>query len=181
MFDIGGWEFLIVIVIAIIVIGPKDLPGAIRTVTGWIRRARELAREFQSGIDDLARETDMDNVKNEIQSGLGLDEFTEPGNTIRDQIENTIDPDGTIGSALEEEKFEFEEDGPFADNSFEEDEDLDGAEDDFDEALVDHVSEPGDAVVGDAVVGEAVVEIADNKNSELEEVSSNRPDKKIES
>ena len=50
MFDIGGWEFLIVIVIAIIVIGPKDLPGAIRTVTGWIRRARELAREFQSGI-----------------------------------------------------------------------------------------------------------------------------------
>ena len=56
MFDIGGWEFLVVIVIAIIVIGPKDLPGTIRTVTGWIRKARELAREFQSGLDDLARE-----------------------------------------------------------------------------------------------------------------------------
>ena len=132
MFDIGGWEFLIVIVIAIIVIGPKDLPGAIRTVTGWVRRARELAREFQSGIDDLARETELDNVKNEIQSGLGLDEITDSGNTIRKEIENTIDPDGTIGNAFKDNDTDIEEDGPFADNTFEEDEDLDGAED-FDE------------------------------------------------
>ena len=133
MFDIGGWEFLIVIVIAIIVIGPKDLPGAIRTVTGWIRRARELAREFQSGIDDLARETDMDNVKNEIQSGLGLDEYSNPGNSIRSHIENMIDPDGSIDKALKDDNVDFNDtddvDGPFSDNSFEEDEELDGAED----------------------------------------------------
>ena len=129
MFDIGGWEFLIVIVIAIIVIGPKDLPGTIRTVSGWIRRARELAREFQSGLDDLARETDMDNVKNEIQSGLGLDDISDTGNTIRNQIEHTIDPDGNIGEAFKEDYSAVEEDGPYADNSFEEDEDLDGAGD----------------------------------------------------
>ena len=171
MFDIGGWEFLIVIVIAIIVIGPKDLPGAIRTVTGWIRRARELAREFQSGIDDLARETDMDNVKNEIQSGLGLDDITGTGNSIRNQIENTIDPDGTIVSALEEEKFEYEDDGPFADNSFEEDEDLDGAEDELVEAIAEDVSG----------TGEAAVEITENKDSDLVEISTDQPEKKSES
>ena len=127
MFDIGGWEFLIVIVIAIIVIGPKDLPGAIRTVTGWVRRARELAREFQSGIDDLAREVDLDNVKNEIQTDLGLNDLTESGNTIRNRIENTIDPDGTIEKAFNDDKQDAEDDGPFADNTFEEDEDIDGA------------------------------------------------------
>lgn len=121
MFDIGGWEFLIVIVIAIIVIGPKDLPGTIRTVTGWIRRARELAREFQSGLEDLARETDMDKVKDDIQSGLGLDEFSGTSNSIRNKIEDTIDPDGTVKHAFDDS------DGPFADNSFEEDEDIDGA------------------------------------------------------
>ena len=143
MFDIGGWEFLIVIVIAIIVIGPKDLPGTIRTISGWIRRARELAREFQSGLDDLARETDLDNVKDEIQSDLGLDDITDTGNSIRNQIENTIDPDGNIVDALKEDDSAIEEDGPFADNSFEEDEDLDGAEFAETEALEDSIPELG--------------------------------------
>ena len=55
MFDIGGWEFLIIGIVAIVIIGPKDLPGLIRSVVGWVRKARELAREFQSGIDDLAQ------------------------------------------------------------------------------------------------------------------------------
>ena len=122
MFDIGGWEFLIVIVIAIVVIGPKDLPGTIRTVSGWIRRARELAREFQSGLDDLARETDVESVKNDLQAGLGLDEISESGNTIRNQIEENLDPHGEIAAAFKDE------DGPFEDNSFEEDEDIDGAD-----------------------------------------------------
>jgi sec-independent protein translocase protein TatB len=146
MFDIGGWEFLIVIVIAIIVIGPKDLPGTIRTVSGWIRRARELARDFQSGLDDLANETEMDNVKNEIQSGLGLDDVTGAGNTIRDRIENTIDPDGNIGDAFKEDYSAIEEDGPFADNSFEEDEDLDGADFAETETLEDEPPEKDEPV-----------------------------------
>ena len=155
MFDIGGWEFLIVIVIGIIVIGPKDLPGTIRTVSGWIRRARELAREFQSGLDDLARETDMDNVKNEIQSGLGLDDISDTGNTIRNQIEHTIDPDGNIGEAFKEDYSAVEEDGPYADNSFEEDEDLDGADFAEAEAMENEFSEPGDPVeIATAEVGD---------------------------
>ena len=165
MFDIGGWEFLIVIVIAIIVIGPKDLPGTIRTVSGWIRRARELAREFQSGLDDLARETEMENVKNEIQSDLGLDDITGTGNTIRDQIEHTIDPDGNIGDAFKEGYSAIEDDGPFADNSFEEDEDLDGADFAEAEALEDAMPEPADPAEfadseesgkGEEIAGQAV-------------------------
>jgi sec-independent protein translocase protein TatB len=144
MFDIGGWEFLIAIVIAIIVIGPKDLPGTIRTVTGWIRRARELAREFQSGLDDLARETELDDVKNEIHSGLGLDDITDSGNSIRNQIENTIDPDGNIGDAFKDDYSPIGEGGPFADNSYEEDEDLDGADIAELATMEGDISEPDD-------------------------------------
>lgn len=96
MFDIGGWEFLVIVVIAIIVIGPKDLPATIRTVGGWVRKARELAREFQSGLDDLARETELDNVRNDIQSNLGLDEVKNAGNSIRSEIEHAVDPDDDI-------------------------------------------------------------------------------------
>ena len=172
MFDIGGWEFLIVIVIAIIVIGPKDLPAAIRTVTDWIRRARALAREFQSGLDDLARATDMDNVKNEIQSGLGLDDISGAGNTIRDKIEQSIDPDGDIGDAFKEDYTAIDDDGPFADNTFEEDEDIDGADVADTEALDGDISEPGDP----AEI--ATAEIADKNGSDEEEEASNQAAKK---
>lgn len=103
MFDIGGWEFLVIVVVAIVVIGPKDLPATIRTVGGWVRKARELAHEFQSGLHDLAREAEVDSVKNDIQSGLGLDEVTQVRNSIRQEIEHAIDPDSEIREAFQEQ------------------------------------------------------------------------------
>ena len=72
MFDIGGWEFLIIVIVAIVIIGPKDLPGMIRSVTGWVRKARELAREFQSGIDDLAQEVELEKIGEEFKNDIGL-------------------------------------------------------------------------------------------------------------
>jgi sec-independent protein translocase protein TatB len=97
MFDIGGWEFLIIIVVAIVIVGPKDLPGLVRTISEWIRRARGLARDFQGGLDDLAREVDIDNLGNEVKQGIGLDDS---GTSLRQEIENTIDPRGEIADAF---------------------------------------------------------------------------------
>ena len=88
MLDIGSWEFLIVIVIALIVIGPKDLPGLVRTVSQWIRRARELAREFQGGLEDMAREAELDKVKDSLQAELDPDGMV---NTIKRDIEDEIE------------------------------------------------------------------------------------------
>lgn len=88
MLDIGSWEFLIVIVIALIVVGPKELPGLVRTVSQWIRRARELAREFQGGLEDMAREAELDKVKDSIQTELDPDGVV---NTIKRDIEDEIE------------------------------------------------------------------------------------------
>ena len=88
MLDIGSWEFLIVIVIALIVIGPKDLPGMVRTVSQWVRRARELAREFQGGLEDMAREAELDKVKDTLQAELDPDGMV---NTIKRDIEDEIE------------------------------------------------------------------------------------------
>ena len=55
MFDIGGWEFLVIAVLASVIIGPKDLPATVRMVTTWLGRLRGFARDFQSGLDDIAR------------------------------------------------------------------------------------------------------------------------------
>ena len=94
MLDIGSWEFLLIVVIGLLVIGPRDLPGAIRTISGWVRRARELAREFQGGLEDIARDTEMDKVKREFESEF--ENAVGPGG-----FENAVDPDGELKQSLD--------------------------------------------------------------------------------
>ncbi|MBO6783874.1 MAG: twin-arginine translocase subunit TatB [Alphaproteobacteria bacterium] len=66
MFDLGWPELMLIMVVALIVIGPKELPNAIRTVAGVMRKVRSAAREFQSGLDDIARESGLDDVKRDL-------------------------------------------------------------------------------------------------------------------
>ncbi len=119
MFDIGGWEFLIILIIALVVIGPKDLPSTIRNVSGWVRKARGLAREFQSGLSEIARDTELDSVQDEIREGLGLDGDEDIGNRIRREVEETVDPDGDLRETLDAEDYL---DDPLADPEFDESE-----------------------------------------------------------
>ena len=58
MFDIGWSEMLIIGVVALVVIGPKELPGALKTFAYWMKQARKLAREFQSGVDEMIRQAE---------------------------------------------------------------------------------------------------------------------------
>ena len=66
MFDLGWSELFVIGLVALLVIGPKDLPQAIRTVTQMIRKLRGMAREFQSSLDDLAREAGVDEIKRDL-------------------------------------------------------------------------------------------------------------------
>lgn len=88
MFDIGWQELFIIAVAAIIVVGPKDLPRALKTITGLIRKLRGMAREFQSGVDDMVREAELDDLKQEMSAATGGD--------LRKSIEDAIDPTGEI-------------------------------------------------------------------------------------
>ena len=63
MFDIGYSELLVVAVVALIVIGPKDLPRVMRTVGQWIGRARGMARHFRSGLDTMMREAELEEME----------------------------------------------------------------------------------------------------------------------
>lgn len=63
MFDIGYSELLLIAVVALVVIGPKDLPNVMRTVGNWVGRARGMARHFRSGIDTMMREAELEEME----------------------------------------------------------------------------------------------------------------------
>ncbi len=63
MFDVAPSEFFLVILVALVVIGPKDLPRVLRTVGKWVGKARGIASQFRSGFDDMVREAELDEME----------------------------------------------------------------------------------------------------------------------
>ena len=63
MFDVAPTEFLLVAVVALVVIGPKDLPRLMRTVGQWVARARGVARHFRTGLDTMMREAELEEME----------------------------------------------------------------------------------------------------------------------
>lgn len=66
MFDFAWSEMALIGVVALVVIGPKDLPRVLRTAGVMMRRARGMAREFQNSIDDMIREAELDEFRKEV-------------------------------------------------------------------------------------------------------------------
>jgi len=99
MFDIGWPELLLIMVVALVVIGPKDLPAAIRTVTTILRKVRGMAADFQSGLGDIAREAGVDEFKSSIDDMVSYDPKAALDNIAdMDEGEFSLDDDG--GPAL---------------------------------------------------------------------------------
>ena len=93
MFDIGWSEMAVIMLVALVVIGPKDLPRLARNLGQWVAKGRAMAREFQRSLEDMAREAELDDVKREIEK---------VGRTnIKKSIEKTIDPTGDLGRAFD--------------------------------------------------------------------------------
>lgn len=69
MLDIGMLEIFVIGALALIVVGPKELPGLLRTVGQFAAKARGMAREFQSSMEEAAREADLDGVVKTVKSG----------------------------------------------------------------------------------------------------------------
>lgn len=65
MFDIGAAELLVIVVVAILVIGPKDMPMALRTAGRWIGKVRSMSSHFRSGIDAMIREAELEEAEKE--------------------------------------------------------------------------------------------------------------------
>jgi sec-independent protein translocase protein TatB len=92
MFDFAWSELALIGVVALIVIGPKDLPRVMRTVAIWVRKARAIAHEFQGHVEQMVRDAELDEVRKEVEKATQLN--------LEDEFAKTVDPRGELQAAL---------------------------------------------------------------------------------
>lgn len=103
--DFGFMELFLIAVIAMVVVGPKDLPKVMRSVMGVIRKVREMGSEFQAGVKKMADEVELDAVTRKLN---------EAGNVKLDDTKPAADP-STDFSDYEEfdyDQYDYESGGP---------------------------------------------------------------------
>ncbi|GAB5469108.1 MAG: hypothetical protein Kilf2KO_21380 [Rhodospirillales bacterium] len=94
MFDLGWSEMAVVVVIALLVLGPKQLPEALKTVTQLTRKARRYAQEFRSGIDGIVREAELEDARDALKSVRSAN----PSKVLQD----LVDPTGELDDEMRE-------------------------------------------------------------------------------
>jgi sec-independent protein translocase protein TatB len=92
MFDLSWSHIAILLVIALLVLGPKELPNAIRTGAQLLRMGRKLAGEFRSGVDELVREAELDETRQQIKRAMS--------EGVENTIAKSVDPTGEIKAAV---------------------------------------------------------------------------------
>jgi len=92
LFDLGMSELLLIGVVALVVIGPKDLPKALRVAGFWVRKARTLSREFQTSVEQMIREAELDEMRQELKKATEVD--------LDKEFRQTIDPTGSLAESL---------------------------------------------------------------------------------
>ena len=93
MFDIGWSELLLIGIVALIAIGPKELPGALRTLGQWMAKIRRMAAEFQGQFQEAMREAEIDQLKKDMDDmAAKAKDYTQfdPMEDVRRDIEKSL-------------------------------------------------------------------------------------------
>ena len=101
MLDFGWSQMMLIAAVALILLGPKELPRVIKSVTEWAGKARALAREFRSSVDDMLRESEIKNLKEEFETAARKAE-TEFQQTIQAETASfdPVSPPSNSGSTM---------------------------------------------------------------------------------
>ncbi len=94
MFDFAWTEIALIGVVALVLIGPKDMPVAIKAVAGVVKKARRMAAEFQTHVDDMVRDTELAEVRQQINEIRNFD--------FRGELERAVDEDGSLKRAFDD-------------------------------------------------------------------------------
>jgi sec-independent protein translocase protein TatB len=92
LLDFGWSELMLIGIVALVVIGPKDLPKALRVAGFWVRKARTLSREFQSSVEQMVREAELDEMRQELKKASEID--------LDKEFRQAVDPTGDLAASL---------------------------------------------------------------------------------
>jgi len=106
MFDIGWSELLIIAVVAILIVGPKDLPRLLRQLGNYVGKIKQTANEFKSQFDDAIKDSELDDIKSSVDELTGAN----PLSDIKSEIEDGLDVD--MYSDLEMDDIDLDVEGP---------------------------------------------------------------------
>lgn len=95
MLDIGWSEMAMIALLALIVIGPKDLPRVMRSAGQWMRKARKMARDFQNSLDDMIEDEELREAKQSVETEARRFNKRDAFN-IGETLEKHVDPDGSL-------------------------------------------------------------------------------------
>lgn len=99
MFGLDWSEFFVIAVVALIVLGPKDLPRALYQMGKWARHARRITSEFQRHVDDIVRQAELDEVRKTVQDTTK--QFDVRGQ-VSDHVKSVLDPVNDIRKAFDD-------------------------------------------------------------------------------
>jgi sec-independent protein translocase protein TatB len=97
MFDISWTEFLLIGIVALVVIGPKELPGVMRTLGQYTRKIRSMAADFQNQFQEAMREADMADLKKEVDDMASGIKNYDPLKEVRQEVDSV----GALGKDFE--------------------------------------------------------------------------------
>ena len=86
MFGIDSPELLVIAIVALVVIGPKELPGMLRSWGKWMAKARGMAAEFRGHVDEMVRQSELDDVKKQLVDLQSLDPTKEIKSIVQEGV-----------------------------------------------------------------------------------------------
>ncbi len=90
MFDIFSWQHIVILlVVALVVVGPKDLPRFLNMAGKWAGKARAMANEFRKSFDEMARQTELDELRKEIEDLKKNNPLTDIADSVSD-VHNAV-------------------------------------------------------------------------------------------
>jgi sec-independent protein translocase protein TatB len=93
MFDLFSWShILILLTVALVVVGPKDLPRLMNMAGKWAGKARDMANEFKKSFDDMARQSELEELRAEIEKLKANDPLADVAQDLNHEVQRTLNP-----------------------------------------------------------------------------------------
>ena len=89
MFDFFSWKLLILLGVALVVVGPKDLPKFMHMMGRWAGKARAMANEFKRSFDEMARQSELDELRKEVEALRARNPLTDIEKSLNESLYDT--------------------------------------------------------------------------------------------